>query len=89
MTLPAQAIEAYEALRAQVLGGGHCRTGLAAVLYHGMAHGLALLAATPVVPQREQDSPVYTVPAVENDPALVRLLANMVLQLQSEVQHVY
>ncbi|MEH6584740.1 MAG: hypothetical protein V7754_22625 [Halioglobus sp.] len=87
--MPPQAIEAYEALRAQVLGTGHGRTGLAALLYHGMTRGLAVMMATPEIAECEPENPEGRLPVVANDPALVRLLANMVLQFQSEVQHVY
>ena len=87
--MPPQAIELYENLRAQVLGGGRCRSGHSAVRYHGMARGLALLAKTPTHDQHEQETHTRSLPTVENDPALVRLLTNMVLRIQSEVQHVY
>lgn len=79
----------YEQLRAQVFSGGHCRSGLAALLYHGMARGLALLAKTPTTHSHKQEAPARDLPAVVHDPTLVRLLANMVLQVQSEAQHVY
>ncbi len=79
----------YEALRAHVLGTGHCRTGLAALLYHGMTRGLAVIMATPEIAERESENPEGRLPVVANDSALVRILANMVLQVQSEVQHVY
>lgn len=87
--MPPQAIDLYETLRTQVLGGGRCRSGLSAVRYHGMARGLALLAKTPTHDQHEQATHTRSLPTVENDPALVRLLTNMVLRIQSEVQHVY
>jgi len=79
----------YEQLRAQVFSGGRCRSGLTAVLYHGMARGLALLATTPTTRSHKQEVPARNLPAVAHDLALVRLLANMVLHIQSEVQHVY
>jgi hypothetical protein len=89
MVLPRQAVETYEALRAQVLGGGRCRTGFTALMYHGMARGLALITAPPATPAPQQQPQVSTLPAVAPDSALIRLLANMVLRIQSEVQHVY
>lgn len=89
MALPRQAVETYEALRAQALGGGRCRTGFTALMYHGMARGLALIVATPTPPEPQQEPQGNTLPAVASDPALIRLLANMVLRIQSEVQHVY
>ena len=79
----------YERLRDQVFSGGHCRSGLTAVLYHGMVQGLALLAKTPTSRSHKQELSTRNLPAVAHNPALVRLLANMVLQVQSEVQHVY
>lgn len=54
-----------------------------------MAKGLAVLTATPVTPEVGKDPQAYAVPVVTAEPALVRLLANMVLRIQSEVQHVY
>ena len=87
--MPPQAIENYEYLRAQVFEGGRCRTRLSAVMYHGMVRGLALMASTPLSGWSPLDTPMPTRVAMDNDPALVRLLANMVLQVQSEVQHVY
>ena len=61
---------------------------MAMLLYHGMVRGLAMIVAT---------SPATSMPhagcaterQVEADPALVKLLANMVLRIQAEVQHVY
>ena len=89
MTLPPQAVEHYEALRAQVLGGGRCRTGVTAFLYHGMARGLAVIAAEPQPSAPQQETPARVIPGMASDSALVRLLANMVLHIHSEVQHVY
>lgn len=89
VALPPQAIETYEALRTQVLGGGRCRTGFTAFLYHGMARGLTLIAVKPLTPASQQEMPESVIPVMASDSALVRLLANMVLHIQSEVQHVY
>lgn len=90
MTVTPRAIEVYEDLRNQVLADGRGPTELTALLYHGMVRGLTLLATPPRRPSSEPECPVRTtLPAVENDPNLVRLLANMVLHIQSEVQHVY
>jgi hypothetical protein len=52
-----------------------------------MAQGLALIAATG--PDPEPVIQARVMPTIASDPALVRLLANMVLRIQSEVQHVY
>jgi len=89
MTLPLYAVEAYEALRAQVFDGGHCRDGLAALMYHGMVQGLARLKVVHSTPAPPSPTSVNPLPAVEADTALIRQLANMVLSVQSEVQHVY
>ncbi|HAJ92164.1 MAG TPA: hypothetical protein DCO71_06050 [Gammaproteobacteria bacterium] len=82
-------MEIYEALRAQVLDGGCCRTGFTVFLYHGMARGLALIAAKPIIAVPPQESSPSVFPIMAPDSSLVRLLANMVLHIQSEVQHVY
>jgi hypothetical protein len=71
-----------------VLRGQARPDGLGAIIYHGILDGLAQLmsvTATPIVcpPQ------LTHVPSVRSDRALLRLLANMVLQAQSEVKHVY
>ena len=59
-------------------------------MYHGMARGLALIIApTPATPEPRQETHASTMPAAVSDHALVRVLANMVLRIQSEVQHVY
>ena len=81
-TLPPGAVEHYETLRAQAVNGGGQRSAFARVLYHGMYHGLAQLADAPD-PQRHPQPPS---PA---NPALVRQLANMILNVQSELTHVY
>jgi hypothetical protein len=54
-----------------------------------MARGLTLMGAAPAAVERHQAIPVNTVPTMPADPALVRVLANMVLRIQAEVQHVY
>lgn len=90
MALPLQAADAYEDLRTQALSGGRCRSGLAIFLYHGMAQGLTMLLAIPTIPDIEQETTTPLIPVTEAiDPGLVKLLANMVLRIQSEVQHVY
>jgi hypothetical protein len=88
-SLPPTAIDTYEALRTEVLAGRSRPEGLAAVVYHGMWHGLRVLPTTvecppPAVPPR---------PALDHglppERPLVHLLANMLLRTQSEVLHVY
>jgi hypothetical protein len=60
-------------------------------MYHGMAQGLARLSALPAKPEPVPASTTDPdpLPAVESETALIRHLANMVLTIQSEVQHVY
>jgi hypothetical protein len=78
----------YEQLRADVLRGQARPDGLCALMYHGLAEGLTLLCSatgtSATVPHRES-SPR----PMPRDRELLRLLANMVLQTQSEVMHVY
>ena len=83
-------IETYEQLRGAVLLAQACPEGLAAVVYHGLFGGLKVIGAGTV---STPASPCLPVPAtsvepVPSDPALVRLLANMVLLYQQEVSHV-
>jgi len=76
MTFPPLAVEHYEALRARVLGGGHCRTGVTAFLYHGMARGLALMAAKPPTPTvARQGTPASAMADMACDSALVSRVA--------------
>ena len=83
-------IETYEQLRGAVLLAQACPEGLAAVVYHGLFGGLKVMGASTVP---KPAPPCLPVPAtsgepVPSDPALVRLLANMVLLYQQEVSHV-
>ena len=86
--LPPAAVSIYETLRREVLRGQARPDGLGAVVYHGMLDGLALLLSVTVTPTVCQP-PTTQPPNVRGDRAFVRLLANMVLQTQSEVKHVY
>jgi len=54
-----------------------------------MARGLALIAVNPLTAASPPEIPAGPLPVMASDSALVRLLANMVLHIQSEVQHVY
>jgi len=74
-------------LRFQVLNGGGSRHCLAAITYHGMLRGLMLVVSkpTPKTHAKPQPFPDRAPP----DKALVRLLANMVLNTQQEAMHVY
>jgi len=81
---------AYEALRDAVIEGAPCPEGMAAIRYHGMLHGLPMLAmtapATSDAPASRSEKCVGALPASDE---LVRLLANLVLRTHSELAHVY
>ena len=87
--LPLTAIEAYEALRTEVLQGEAPPEGLGAVVHHGMLRGLALLLASAPPPPSAAPIAGAALPATPPDRQFVRLLANMLLQIQSETVHVY
>jgi hypothetical protein len=63
---------------------------MAAIRYHGMLHGLPMLAmtapATSDAPASRREKCVGALPASDE---LVRLLANLVLRTHSELAHVY
>jgi hypothetical protein len=84
--LPLAAIEIYETLRAEVLQGQARPEGLGAIVYHGMVTGLLMLTrpSAPAVSPRDA-----VIRAMPHDRQFVRLLANMLLQTQSELVHVY
>lgn len=90
--MPVGALEAYESLRAAVLGGHARAAGLGSIAFHGLWGGLTVLlttiAAPQTVPHTGETAPQAPFGAV-HDRQLVRLLANMVLQTQSEVQYAY
>lgn len=81
------AITTYETLRAAVLIGQARPDGLGAVVYHGMLHGLEVMlsAAAPRVSSSHEPQ----TPIVRHDRDLVHLMANIMLNAQSEVRHVY
>lgn len=88
MTVASSAVALYERLRAAVLQGQARPEGLGAILYHGLIDGLSVLMRTvsesaPAIPRSSSSI------TVAGDPELLRLLANMVLQTQSELKHVY
>ncbi|MDB6104569.1 MAG: elements of external origin [Gammaproteobacteria bacterium] len=90
MSLPSVALATYEGLRAEVLHGQARPQGLAAVVYHGMLRGLAVIltgAAAPSSPAPPPRAPAAD--GVHIDRELLRLIANMMLQSQSQVTHVY
>lgn len=89
MSVPPGALPTYERLRAEVLTGQARPEGFIAVAYHGMLRGIALILTelVPEVPQPAASAPVGE--AVPLDREFLRLLANMLLQSQSQVMHVY
>jgi len=88
MNVPRPALATYETLRAEVLGGQARPAGLAAVIYHGMLRGLSVILTDVALPAASAPpAPALDISSV--DPDLLRLLANMVLQLQSQVNHAY
>ena len=83
----------YERLRSATLIGDRGVEGLSVIAFHGLWQGLLVLArqasvaATPAPPPREWLASIpYT---GTHDRQLVRLLANMVLAIQSRECHVY
>lgn len=86
--LPADAISIYETLRADVLQGLARADGLGAVIYHGMIEGLAIL-MIPAVPRVTHQSRRATSVDAGDDHMFLHVMANMILQAQSEVKHVY
>jgi hypothetical protein len=76
-------------LRAEVLNGQARPEGLAAVAYHGMLNGLALILSS-VAPHSRPSQPAAPVSAqMPLNREFLRLIANMVLQSQAQVKHVY
>jgi len=59
---------------------------LGAIVYHGMATGLLMLTRPAAPPAPLPDAAIRAVP---HDRQFVHLLANMLLQIQSEPVHVY
>jgi hypothetical protein len=89
MNVPSAALLTYEQLRAEVLNGQARPDGLAAMVYHGMIRGLAVILTEPTPEARSSPSRVPAPEGVSLDRELLRLIANMVLQSQSQVMHVY
>jgi len=88
MNVPPAALATYETLRAEVIGGQARPAGLAAVIYHGMLRGLAVILTDVALPAVSAPrAPASDFSSV--DPDLLRLVANMVLKLQSQVNHAY
>jgi hypothetical protein len=90
--LPADATQVYEGLRAAVLHGHADSRAMAAIAFHGLWHGLAVLATSGMAGHSSAcAAPSMAAPmtAGTHDRQLVRQLANMVLAVQSQVQHAY
>jgi len=86
MSVPPAALATYETLRAEVIAGQARPTGLAVVIYHGMLRGLAvMLAEAPPISAPRTSSPA----PMPLDREFLHFVANMVLQSQSQVSHVY
>jgi len=87
--LPAHAIQAYEALREQVLQGRARPDGLGAIVFHGMWCGLRVLLQAPSAPAPSPVSASNLPVSPTHGPQLVHLLANMVLLTQSKEEYAY
>jgi len=76
----------YEQLRTDLVAGQARAEAMAALRFHGMLQGLAILlkAPTAVAPLVG----VLGVQPLPRDSAFVRLFANLVLHTQAEVTHV-
>ncbi|OGA60805.1 MAG: hypothetical protein A3G81_23800 [Betaproteobacteria bacterium RIFCSPLOWO2_12_FULL_65_14] len=81
-------VAVYERVRADVLRGQGRPEGLGAFVFHGFAEGLKLLCRSTGASAAAAPRP-SSPPSVARDRELLHLLANMVLQSQSEVMHVY
>lgn len=71
---------------------GHADSrAMAAIVFHGMWRGLNVLAASDMAlqPHAHVAPDMTSPPASARDCQLVRQLANMVLAVQSQVQHAY
>jgi hypothetical protein len=89
MNVAPDALPAYERLRVEVLSGQARPEGLAAIVYHGMLRGLAVI-LTEVAPEGLSSPLAVPVPQeLPLDRDLLRVITNMVLQSQAEMQHVY
>ncbi len=86
----ARDIEIYEQLRGAVLRAQARPEGLAAVAYHGLLGGLKVICsmAVPAPVSTGLPVPPASVAPSPSEPALVRVLANMVLLYQQEAIHV-
>lgn len=86
---PSSVVQTYEALRAEVMAGQSRPEGLGALIYHGMVRGLAVILTGVSPPKRAVDRFACVTRATSARCEFVRVLANMLLQTQSEALHVY
>jgi hypothetical protein len=89
MNVPPAALPTYEQLRARVINSQPYPEELAAIVYHGMARGLAVMLTDPAANITSSPLHVSAPEGSSFNRELLRLIANMVLQSQSEVMHVY
>jgi hypothetical protein len=89
MSVPPAALLTYEQLRARVINSQPYPEGLAAIVYHGMARGLAVMLTAPAANLTPSPLSLSAPEGGSFDRELLRLIANMVLQSQFEVMHVY
>jgi hypothetical protein len=82
-------VQAYEALREQVTRERARPDALGAIVFHGMWHGLSVLLQTPPSAASSSVSAARPPFPLTHDPQLVRLLANMVLLMQSKEEYAY
>jgi hypothetical protein len=87
--LPADALQAYESLRNAVRQGLPCAPGLAALRFHGMWNGLAVMASAAAPPPAAKGASYLRASAIASDDQFVRLLANLVLRTHVKLTHVY
>ena len=89
MNVPPEALATYESLRAEVLDGRARPEGLAAIVYHGMLRGLIVILSglATRAPAPRPSEPVSGEAQLDRD--LLHLIANMVLESQSALSHVY
>lgn len=84
--LPPAAVSLYETIRTDLLTGRANPEGRAALRFHGMLHGLAILLKAPAETPPSPSLPVNQ--SLRRDSEFVRLLANLVLHTHSELTHV-
>jgi hypothetical protein len=89
VSLPPSALQTYEVLRVGVLSGQSRPEGLGAVIYHGMLRGLAVIVSARTPAKRALERIPLVGRPTPPEREFVRLLANMLLQTQSEAMHVY